>query len=67
MSPAEKDSPENSFWQRESGALLRMGVVGMVQILLVLGILYFTGNPSPPDDVPAFRSGIHPTSSQGVK
>jgi hypothetical protein len=67
MSPAEKDSPENSFWQREGGALLRVGIVALVQILLVVSVFYFTGNQAAPDDVPAFRSGIHPTSSQGVK
>jgi hypothetical protein len=67
MTAAEKDSPANSFWQREGGALLRVGGVAMVQILLVLGVLYFTGNRPASDDPATLRSGIHPASSQGVK
>jgi len=67
MTAAEKDSPAKSFWQREGDALLRVGVLGMVQILLVLGVLYFTGNRSASDDAATLRSGIHPASSQGAK
>ena len=67
MTAAEKDSPANSFWQREGGPLLRVGIVAMVQILLVVSVLYFTGNRSAPDDPVTLRSGIHPASSEGVK
>ena len=67
MSPAEKDSPENGFWQREGGALLRVGIVALIQILLVVSVFYFTGDQSTSGDVPTLRPGIHPASSQGVR
>ena len=49
MSLATNDGPQDTFWKRNGGAALCIGVMTAVQILLVVTVLYFTGSRTEPD------------------
>jgi hypothetical protein len=66
MTPGETEDPQDTFRQREGGALLCMGVIAVIQILLAINVLYFMDGRSAsdrtPDNAPILRPSIHAPS-----